>query len=105
MKGLLLILGYGMLLFWSMSTSGTEQEQSNKSITAIRDSIGFASHIMPLLQQKCSPCHFEGGKMHAKMPFDKASTLISHETGILKRFSDEEKMLLQKFIREYAAGK
>src|SRR5687767_4127594 len=105
MKGLLLILGYCMLLSWSMSTTRPEQEQSNKSITAIPDSINFTSHVMPLLQQKCSPCHFEGGKMYAKMPFDKASTLINHETGILKRFSDEEKMLLLKFIREHAAGK
>lgn len=105
MKGLLLILSYCMLLSWSMSTTRPAQEQNNKSITTIPDSINFTSHVMPLLQQKCSPCHFEGGKMHVKMPFDKASTLIRHEAGILKRFSDREKMLLQEFIGEYAAGK
>ena len=105
MKGLLLILVYGMLLSWSMSTTKQEQDQNNKRIMAIPDSIHFASHVMPLLQQKCSPCHFEGGKMHVKMPFDEASTIISHQAGILKRFSHEEKMLLEKFIRESKTGK
>ena len=105
MKGLLLILVYGMLLSWSLSNTKPEQDQNNKNITAIPDSVQFGTHVMPLLQKKCSPCHFEGGKMHIKMPFDKASTIISHENGILKRFSNQEKMLLQKFIREYASGK
>ena len=105
MKGLLLVLGYCMLLSWSMSTTRPEPKQSNDSLTVIPDSIHFTSDVLPLLQQKCSPCHFEGGKMYAKMPFDKAATLISHESGILKRFKNEEKILLQKFIREFGSGK
>ncbi len=59
----------------------------------------FKSVILPLLQKNCSPCHFPGGKMYEKMPFDKAEIIVSHEVGALKRFSDKnEKELLKQFI-------
>lgn len=103
MKGLLMIMAYSVLLSLSMSNARAKhQNNNNKPAPDIPHSISFASHIIPLLQKKCSPCHFEGGKMYGKMPFDKAATLLSHPAGILKRFSDEnEKALLEKFVHVY----
>jgi hypothetical protein len=65
------------------------------------DTIIFAQQIQPILQNRCNPCHFPGGKMYEKMPFDQAKTLIEHQEGILKRFNDEgENKLLKQFIAE-----
>lgn len=64
----------------------------------IADTINFASQIQPILVKNCSPCHFTGGKMYDKMPFDKDTTIINHEKGILKRIKGDENTLIRSFI-------
>jgi len=67
----------------------------------VRDTISFAKQIQPILQSRCNPCHFPGGKMYEKMPFDKGKTIVEHQEGVLKRFKDEkENQLLKQFIEE-----
>jgi hypothetical protein len=69
----------------------------------IVDTVNYQTQIQPILQMTCSPCHFPGGKMYEKMPFDKGETIISHEAGILKRIKDEQKVaLIKKYIRQKA---
>lgn len=66
--------------------------------------VSFEDQIQPILQTRCNPCHFPGGKMYEKMPFDQAKTIIGHQEGVLKRFTDEaENKLLRQFLEE--AGK
>jgi len=65
------------------------------------DSINYALQIQPLLQQKCSPCHFTGGKMYERMPFDKGATIINHEEGIVRRLSKDQDLVL--LIKQYIA--
>jgi hypothetical protein len=62
------------------------------------DTLNYQTQIQPIFEKHCSPCHFSGGKMYEKMPFDKAETIISHEGGILKRIKDEKDVSL---IKEY----
>ncbi len=101
MKAILMIIGYSVLLSLSMSHTEAGKENVHKNIPAVPYTIHSTSQVMPMLQKKCSPCHFEGGKMYAKMPFDKVATLITHQAGMLKRLeSENEKELLKKFIRE-----
>ena len=77
-----------------LSTSHPANDVSN-------DTISFSLQIQPILVNRCSPCHFTGGKMYEKMPFDKGETIVNHEVGLLKRIKDEkEKALIQKFIGE-----
>src|SRR5690242_9139396 len=104
MKAILLIVGYSVLLSWALPHA-----QARKTVFAatasisIPDSAAFRSQLMPLLQKKCSPCHFEGGKMYERMPFDKASTILTHETGVLRRFNNpDEKAQVEKFISEHS---
>lgn len=75
------------------------QSLSEKSVT--RDTIQFELQVMPIFVRRCSPCHFTGGVMYAKMPFDKSETIISHQAGILKRIKDEkENDLIRQFISQ-----
>ena len=65
------------------------------------DTVNFALQIQPILVNHCSPCHFTGGKMYEKMPFDKGETIVQHNVGLLRRINDEkEKAIIQKFIGE-----
>lgn len=73
-------------------------EVSIKTMTVIKDTIDFSTQVQPILVKNCSPCHFTGGKMYEKMPFDKEATIISHRTGILKRFKGEENELIRSFL-------
>jgi hypothetical protein len=77
---------------------------SVKTITALKDTIDFTKQIQPILIKNCSPCHFTGGKMYERMPFDKDTTIINHETGILKRIKGDENALLKTFIKQNKNG-
>jgi hypothetical protein len=67
----------------------------------VNDTIDFTKIIHPILSKNCSPCHFTGGKMYDRLPFDKDTTIINHAEGILKRIKGEENDLLKAFIRQH----
>ncbi len=70
----------------------------------VPDTVSFTQQIQPILHTHCMPCHFPGGKMYEKMPFDQPKTILDHQQGVLKRFKDEqETKLLTTFMAE--AGK
>jgi len=74
---------------------------SHSASSLANDTISFSLQIQPILVNRCSPCHFTGGKMYEKLPFDKGETIVNHEVALLRRIKDEkEKALIQKFIGE-----
>jgi len=79
-----------------------QQTREIKVIATPRiDTINFKTQLQPILQKNCSPCHFTGGKMYEKMPFDKGETIVSHEAGIVKRIKDTSELsLVKRFIKE-----
>ena len=58
----------------------------------------FATEIKPIFQARCQPCHFQGGKVYDKMPFDKAETITPLGTKLFTRIKDEKE---QRLIREF----
>ena len=97
---LLILFSIIFLLGWlEKSTKKPSGKSTQKTIT-FEDTIHFVSQIQPILVKNCSPCHFTGGKMYERMPFDKDSTIINHETGILKRIKGEENLLIKTFIEQ-----
>lgn len=61
--------------------------------------IDFARDVQPILAKRCSPCHFEGGKMHEKAPFDQPETLVRLERPILRRIkAEDEQAVLRAFL-------
>jgi len=92
---------------WFCNTKAEQQRKNIKNATFTTvDTIYFTTRIQPVLQKKCSPCHFPGGKMYTKLPFDKAETIINHEAGALKRFKNEEELILiRQFIEQNKTAK
>lgn len=63
--------------------------------------VDFDSQVKPILQTRCTPCHFPGGVMHAKLPFDQARTIRDLGEKLFTRIKDEqEQALLQTFLAQ-----
>ena len=101
---LLVLLGIIFLLGWLESNTKKPSGKSSQKTITLNDTIHFSSEIQPILVKNCSPCHFTGGKMYERMPFDKDTTIIKHEVGILKRIKGEENLLIKIFIHQNKKG-
>jgi uncharacterized membrane protein len=60
----------------------------------------FDTEIKPIFQARCQPCHFAGGKVYDRMPFDKPETIHRLGTKLFTRIKDEKE---QQRIREFLA--
>jgi len=58
----------------------------------------FEARVLPILYERCSPCHFEGGKMYDRLPFDRPGTIQVLGTALFTRIRDEEE---RQAIREF----
>ena len=66
--------------------------------TAPKD-VEFARDVQPILQKRCSPCHFPGGTMHAKLPFDRGATIDKLGTKLFTRIKrDDEQAVIRAFL-------
>src|SRR6266550_8306078 len=60
--------------------------------------VDFATQIKPIFEARCQPCHFNGGKVYAHLPFDRPETIKSLGTKLFTRIKDEKE---QRLIREF----
>jgi len=58
----------------------------------------FDKQVKPILQAKCMPCHFPGGKVYEKLPFDRPETITRLGTKLFTRIKDEDQ---RRIIREF----
>ena len=62
--------------------------------------VDFNKQIEPMLKAKCQPCHFPGGTMYAKRPFDRPATIVALGEKLFTRIKDEDQ---RKVIRTFLA--
>lgn len=60
--------------------------------------VDFAAQVRPILEARCMPCHFQGGKMHEQLPFDQPATIKTLGEKLFSRIKDENE---QRLIREF----
>jgi len=63
--------------------------------------IDFDTQLKPIFEKRCQPCHFSGGKVYAKMPFDRGETIKRLGTKLFTRIKDTSE---QELIRQYLEG-
>jgi uncharacterized membrane protein len=71
---------------------------ANNSLAASATTLDFDADIKPIFQARCQPCHFAGGKVYDRMPFDKAETIHRLGAKLFTRIKDERE---QRLIREF----
>ena len=59
----------------------------------------FKTQIQPILA-RCQPCHFPGGKMYERLPFDRPETVVKLGTKLFTRIRDEKQ---RELIRQFLA--
>ena len=97
----LLIICLIVLAAWLTLGKKTSALPQVKTIQVLKDSISFATQVQPIFVKRCSPCHFPGGKMYARLPFDKDTTIINHSEGILRRIkTGDDNLILKSFIEQ-----
>ena len=68
---IILLLGSGILLIVLASSPPQEKDS-----TRVQDTVyTYRANVLPLLQANCNPCHFPGGKVYKKLPFDDSVTV------------------------------
>ena len=62
--------------------------------------IDFAAEIRPIFESRCTPCHFAGGQMYERLPFDRPETIRKLGAKLFPRIKDENE---QRVLREFLA--
>jgi len=79
------------------ANSGTKPATNS----ANAERVDFATQIKPVLEARCQPCHFSGGKVYQRMPFDRAETIKTLGTKLFTRIKDEnERRLIRDFLAQ-----
>jgi len=94
-------IALGLKLFGHSQNTVFVTDQSSALESSSRVSArkpDFDSEIKPLLQNRCQPCHFQGGKVYDKLPFDRPDTIKKLGTRLFTRIKDEKE---QKLIRDF----
>jgi hypothetical protein len=106
MKTLLIILPC-IFLVQTCIIQNTDKNPVTEKTTPQKaeEKIDFEKQIKPIFVKNCSPCHFSGGKMYERLPFDKDTTVLNHHEAILKRIkNEEENSLLKNFVLQNKSG-
>jgi hypothetical protein len=65
--------------------------------------VDFETQVRPILEARCQPCHFTGGKMYKQLPFDRPQTIRTLGTKMFTRIKDErEQGILRAFLAQQA---
>src|SRR5688572_17470232 len=88
-----------LFIYYACTSGKASSDRPAQKLSDTTGTVNFASHVKPILEKRCSPCHFTGGKMYVRMPFDQDTTLLNHQSSILKRIKDtEENEVIKKFV-------
>lgn len=62
--------------------------------------VDFETQVRPILE-RCQPCHFEGGKMYAQLPFDRPETVRTLGEKLFTRIKEPaEQATIRAFLAQ-----
>jgi hypothetical protein len=61
--------------------------------------VDFDTQVKPIFEAKCMPCHFSGGQMYDRLPFDKPATIKKLGARLFTRIKEEnDRRLIEDFL-------
>ncbi|HET6976681.1 MAG TPA: hypothetical protein VFI24_10190 [Pyrinomonadaceae bacterium] len=106
MRSVLVLVAMGMLLVESGGPvkSARRPEVVAATVTAsspTKERVDFDTQLKPIFQSKCMPCHFTGGQMYDRLPFDKPATIRKLGTRLFTRIKeDNDRRLIEDFLTQ-----
>ena len=105
MRSVLVLIGMGLLLVESGGTVKSarmpEVIASTATSSAAKERVDFDTQLKPIFQSKCMPCHFSGGKVYDRLPFDKPATIRKLGTRLFTRIKEEnDRRLIEDFLTQ-----
>ena len=76
-------------LFYVNNINSTVKKEQTKTLTS-SNVYTFQKNVFPMLQSKCQTCHFAGGKMYSKLPFDDSATVFKLGKRLFTRLQKKE---------------
>jgi hypothetical protein len=69
--------------------------------TAPKARVDFDTQVKPIFEAKCMPCHFSGGQMYDRLPFDKPATIRKLGARLFTRIKEEnDRRLIEDFLSQ-----
>jgi hypothetical protein len=103
----LILIAVGLLLLESGGLARRSPPTSIVSAAAVPASsvpkpcVDFDTQLKPIFQSKCMPCHFQGGQMYDRLPFDKPDTIRKLGTRLFTRIKEEnDRRLIEEFLSQ-----
>jgi hypothetical protein len=63
--------------------------------------VDFDTQVKPIFEAKCMPCHFSGGQMYDRLPFDKPATIKKLGVRLFTRIKEEnDRRLIEDFLTQ-----
>lgn len=92
-----------LLLLVSVKGQSIQSNQNKSKMNAEKKTpYTFQSDILPMLKKNCMPCHFEGGKVYGKLPFEEYKTVFSIRKRLHTRLKDEQITIVNDWIESGA---
>ena len=107
MRVVLILIAAGLLLVeWGRfakplpPTSMVSASAVATSSTA-KTHVDFDTQLKPIFKSRCMPCHFSGGQMYDRLPFDKPETIRKLGNKLFTRIKQEdERRLIEDFLTQ-----
>jgi len=105
MRSVLVLIAMGLLLVESggrfKSARMPEVVAATTTSSAAKARVDFDTQLKPIFQSKCMPCHFSGGQMYDRLPFDKPATIRKLGTRLFTRIKEEnDRRLIEDFLTQ-----
>lgn len=97
------VVAMGLLLIESGSIAKPARKTENVTpvSSTAKARVDFETQLKPLFQSKCMPCHFSGGKVYDRLPFDKPETIRKLGTRLFTRIKEEnDRRLIEDFLSQ-----
>src|ERR1041384_7508641 len=108
MRSILVLIGMGLLLLeWGGTIRSVRMPEVVASAATVstssapKERVDFDTQLKPIFQSKCMPCHFSGGQMYDRLPFDKPATIRKLGTRLFTRIKEEnDRRLIEDFLTQ-----
>lgn len=108
MRILLVIVAMGLLLVESGGKSKPAAATTDIVRIAVaptsstaKPRVDFETQVKPIFKSKCMPCHFEGGQMYDRLPFDRPETIKKLGHRLFTRIKEkDDQQLIEAFLTQ-----